>query len=101
VDRDNFLAEVPDIVPACVASVHEFWRNYQKPPPSEAAASREAADASDATTGINQQLVAQWSPGGDRRLRAFGDNDHVDREIALYDRQEARLSVKSLAIVTP
>jgi hypothetical protein len=62
VDRDNFLAEVPDIVPACVASVHEFWRNYQKPPPSEAAASREAADASDATTGINQQLA---------RLRGF------------------------------
>ena len=31
VDRDAFLAEVPDIVPACVAGIHEFWRNYQKP----------------------------------------------------------------------
>ena len=29
VDRDAFLAEVPDIVPACVAGIHEFWRNYQ------------------------------------------------------------------------
>ena len=34
VDRDAFLAEVPDIVPACVAGIHEFWQNYQKPPPS-------------------------------------------------------------------
>ena len=34
VDRDAFLAEVPDIVPACVAGIHEFWRNYQKPLPS-------------------------------------------------------------------
>ena len=31
VDRDAFLAEVPEIVPACVAGIHEFWRNYQKP----------------------------------------------------------------------
>ena len=31
VDRDAFLAEVPEIVPACVAGIHEFWQNYQKP----------------------------------------------------------------------
>ncbi len=31
-DEDRFLAEVPDIIPACVAAIHEFWRNYQKPP---------------------------------------------------------------------
>ena len=32
VDREQFLAEVPDIIPACVAGIQEFWRNYQKPP---------------------------------------------------------------------
>jgi uncharacterized protein len=32
VDRQQFMAEVPDIIPACVAGIHEFWRNYQKPP---------------------------------------------------------------------
>jgi len=32
VDREQFLAEVPDIIPACVAGIHEFWRNYQKAP---------------------------------------------------------------------
>ena len=31
-DRQQFIAEVPDIIPACVAGIHEFWRNYQKPP---------------------------------------------------------------------
>ena len=33
VDRNAFLAEVPDIVPACVAGIHEFWQKYQKQPP--------------------------------------------------------------------
>jgi uncharacterized protein len=27
VDEDAFMAEVPDIIPACVAGIHEFWRN--------------------------------------------------------------------------
>jgi uncharacterized protein len=31
VDEDKFLAEVPDIIPACVAGIHEFWRNYRRP----------------------------------------------------------------------
>ena len=31
VDEDVFLAEVPDIIPACVASVYEFWQNSRKP----------------------------------------------------------------------
>ena len=31
VDEEAFLAEVPDIIPACVAGIHEFWRNYRKP----------------------------------------------------------------------
>jgi uncharacterized protein len=29
--EDRFLAEVPDIIPACVVGIHAFWRNYQKP----------------------------------------------------------------------
>jgi uncharacterized protein len=31
IDEDAFLVEVPDIIPACVAGIYEFWRNYQKP----------------------------------------------------------------------
>jgi uncharacterized protein len=27
VDKETFLAEVPDIIPACVAGIHEFWKN--------------------------------------------------------------------------
>jgi uncharacterized protein len=27
VDKEVFLAEVPDIIPACVAGIHEFWKN--------------------------------------------------------------------------
>ena len=27
VDADEFLAEVPEIIPACVAGIHEFWKN--------------------------------------------------------------------------
>ena len=37
VHEDEFLAEVPDIIPACIAGIHEFWKNHggnQKPPPS-------------------------------------------------------------------
>jgi uncharacterized protein len=32
VDEDEILAEAPDMIPACVAGIHEFWRTYQKPP---------------------------------------------------------------------
>jgi hypothetical protein len=34
IDEDEFLAEVPDIIPACVAGIHEFWKNnatHRKP----------------------------------------------------------------------
>jgi uncharacterized protein len=31
VDEDKFLAEVPEIIPVCIAGIHEFWRNYRKP----------------------------------------------------------------------
>jgi uncharacterized protein len=27
VDKEVFLAEVSDIIPACVAGIHEFWKN--------------------------------------------------------------------------
>src|SRR6478752_5937304 len=27
VDREQFLEEVPDIIPACVAGINEFWQN--------------------------------------------------------------------------
>jgi uncharacterized protein len=30
-DEERFLAEVPDIIPACVAAIYQFWRNHQKP----------------------------------------------------------------------
>jgi uncharacterized protein len=29
VDKEAFLAEVPDIIPACVAGIHEFWKNNE------------------------------------------------------------------------
>jgi uncharacterized protein len=34
VDKEAFLAEMPDIIPACVAGIHEFWKNsgtHRKP----------------------------------------------------------------------
>ena len=34
IDEDEFMAEVPDIIPACVAGIHEFWKNnrsHRKP----------------------------------------------------------------------
>ena len=37
VDEEEFLAEVPDIIPACVAGIHEFWKNdrsNRRPAPS-------------------------------------------------------------------
>jgi len=27
IDQDEFLAEVPDIIPACIAGIHDFWKN--------------------------------------------------------------------------
>ena len=29
IDEDEFLAEVPEIIPACVAGIHEFWKNNE------------------------------------------------------------------------
>jgi uncharacterized protein len=34
VDEEAFLAEVPDIIPACVAGIHEFWQSFRRPPSS-------------------------------------------------------------------
>ena len=30
-DEDNLLAEASDMIPTCVAGIHEFWWNYRKP----------------------------------------------------------------------
>ena len=27
VNEEDFMAEVPDIIPACVAGIHEFWKS--------------------------------------------------------------------------
>jgi len=32
VDDDKFLEEVPDIIPACVAAIHEFWKQRRDSP---------------------------------------------------------------------
>jgi hypothetical protein len=29
-EENELLAEASDIIPACVAGIYEFWRNYQK-----------------------------------------------------------------------
>ncbi len=37
IHEDEFLAEVPAIIPSCVAGIHEFWKNHrgkQRPPSS-------------------------------------------------------------------
>ena len=31
-DEDDLLAEASDMIPTCVAGIHEFWRNYRTPP---------------------------------------------------------------------
>jgi uncharacterized protein len=31
-DENKLLAEASDIIPTCIAGIHEFWRNYRKPP---------------------------------------------------------------------
>ena len=56
IDEDQFLAEVPDIIPACVAGIYEFWKNRQCPirnyRRAEVEAGQEAADAGDTTNAI-------------------------------------------------
>ena len=32
-DEDELLAEASDMIPTCIAGIHEFWRNYRTPPP--------------------------------------------------------------------
>jgi uncharacterized protein len=31
-DENDLLAEAAEMIPTCVAGIHEFWRSYQKPP---------------------------------------------------------------------
>ena len=30
-DENELLAEAADMIPTCVAGIHEFWQEYQKP----------------------------------------------------------------------
>ena len=30
--EDELLAEASDMIPTCIAGIHEFWQNYRKPP---------------------------------------------------------------------
>jgi hypothetical protein len=32
VDGDQFLAEVPDIIPACLAGIYQFWKYHRTNP---------------------------------------------------------------------
>ena len=31
-NEDELLAQASDMIPTCIAGIHEFWRNYRKPP---------------------------------------------------------------------
>jgi hypothetical protein len=33
--EDELLAEASDMIPTCIAGIHEFWRNYRKASPSQ------------------------------------------------------------------
>ena len=35
-NEDQLLAEVSEMLPTCIAGIHEFWRNYRKPPSQQA-----------------------------------------------------------------
>jgi uncharacterized protein len=32
ISEDEFLAEAPDMIPTCLAGIHEFWKNYRVSP---------------------------------------------------------------------
>jgi uncharacterized protein len=31
-DEYELMAQASDMIPTCIAGIHEFWRNYRKPP---------------------------------------------------------------------
>ncbi len=31
-DEDELMAQASDMIPTCIAGIHEFWRNYGEPP---------------------------------------------------------------------
>ena len=33
-DEDELLAEASDMIPTCIAGIHEFWQRYRGPPSS-------------------------------------------------------------------
>ena len=34
IDEDELLAEASDMIPTCIAGIHEFWQSYRGPPSS-------------------------------------------------------------------
>ena len=46
-DENELLAEASDMIPTCIAGIHEFWRNYQEaavwPGPQQAPLTRPSA----------------------------------------------------------
>ena len=88
-DEDELLAEASDMIPTCIVGIHEFWRSYRKPPPAEDAASQEAADASDATT------------GSDRQHGGSGRQSHRQGRRRLLRKQPPRYRKLALAALKP
>ena len=31
-DENELMAQAPDMIPTCIAGIHEFWLNYRRPP---------------------------------------------------------------------
>ena len=42
-DENELMAEASDMIPTCIAGIHEFWRNYRKPPSRRGRAGQEEA----------------------------------------------------------
>ena len=64
-DEDEFLAEVPDIIPACVAGIHEFWKS-KRPIADHGQGGVEAAPAPQAPPNKRRDLGRQhgWEEFG-------------------------------------
>jgi uncharacterized protein len=58
IDHKEFMMEVSDIIPACVAGIHEFWRNnrsHRKARTSRGRATEHRVAAIDTTAHIDRQ----------------------------------------------
>jgi uncharacterized protein len=55
-DENELLAQASDMIPTCIAGIHEFWRNDRKPPSAGVVAGQEeAVDAGDTTVDFDCQ----------------------------------------------